>query len=127
MGFGQTSICLLFVESGLTPTFSSIRKEIIPNNNGSQKVIPRKLSVITAASSKEIYIEVKARVSAPSTTPIPDGVGEMITNKELILKHAMIVPIEIGILKARNTRPRIISCAVLFVNAKNRGRSILLG
>jgi hypothetical protein len=127
MGFGQTSICGLSLESGLTPTFSNARRENIPNSKGIQNVIPRKLSVITAASSNEIYIEVNARVSAPSTTPIPAGVGDTITNNELILKQAMIVPIDMGILKARKTRVRMIICEVLLVNARNNGRSILLG
>jgi hypothetical protein len=83
--------------------------------------------VITAASSREIYMDVKASVNAPSTTPIPAGVGEMITKREPILKHAMIVPIEIGILKAKKTRVRIIIWDALFVNANNNGKSILLG
>jgi hypothetical protein len=54
-----------------------------------------------------MYMEVKAKVRAPSTTPIPAGVGEMITNRELILKHAMTVPTEIGILKAKKTKTKI--------------------
>ncbi len=74
-----------------------------------------------------MYIEVSATVSEYSTTPIPAGVGEIITNKVPMLKQAMMVPIEMGTLKAKKTSVRIRIWEVLFVMANSSGRRILLG
>ena len=58
-----------------------MRREIIPYKIVSQSVIPRYARVIRPAAASGMRKEARARVIAPSTNPIPEGVGETIKNR----------------------------------------------
>ena len=62
------------------PNARSRRSSTKPMTNGSQKASPRNDSVTTAAAPGATPSDVSARVMAPSTMPMPCGVGEMIQN-----------------------------------------------